>query len=138
MDDLEEARKSPYHGIWIVILITIAIPLIFFGIFYPIFLAYKSHDGILNLYQAIAFSTLVGLLFQLSCIIAGLWTRPVQVSFSRIHDLIVYFPLVKKAAIQKYKDDVKEDGLVFLIYFILFLIELVLCVTFFTLFFINL
>ena len=110
----EHKRKSPYHGIWIVCIFMIAIPVGLYFLFRVAFVNSHAHQTFeLNeaVARAIAFG--VGLLFHLSLVIAGVFENSLGVVINRIVDFFENCKISFKLACSCYVDHVKEYGLVF-------------------------
>lgn len=115
---------SPYKGFWQCCLILIIVPFIPFGIFYAAFAKFSSFSSEMNLYSALGLGFGVGFLFHLSCVLAGLFKGTFKVVVNRIATFLSDLRTSKKLAIMVYKDDLRENGMVFWPYFFIIISNL--------------
>lgn len=118
-------KKSPYKGIFLLIFLLIIVPVVLSFLFYKILNSFQPYgEKGINLYSAIFLGYGVGFLFQMACVIAGLFKGSFKVVVKRV---VGFFDNVRysfKMAVKLYIDDVKEDGLVFWIMFFIILATL--------------
>ena len=120
----EGKNKSPYSGFWQCCVILLIVPLIIFALIYFAFDRFSSFSNELNIYSSIAIGFGTGFLFQLSCIIAGLFKGMFMVVVHRICTLFSDLRISRKIAIRIYIEDLKENGVVFWGYLLIILITL--------------
>ncbi len=111
-------KKSPYKGIIIVLFFLVIVPILFYFLFYYIIDKYQAFYGDkLNKFASLFLGFGVGFIFQLSCIIGGLFKGCFIVVIKRI---IGFFDNVRysfKMAVKLYFDDIRENGIVFWLMF---------------------
>ena len=112
-------KQSPYHGVIQTCLLLISVPLILFLIIYLIFDKYQNLPQTTNLYGAMGIGFGVGVLFHISCVIAGLFKGLFAIVVRRFAEFFDNLSISFKFAIKLYYEDLKENGMVFWIYFII-------------------
>ena len=117
----ENGRKvSPYKGVWLVTFLLIIVPIIFYIIIRLIMFKFQpSLEKDIKEFSSLAVGFGLGFVFHLACIIAGLFKGTIVVIIKRIKEFFETLNISFKLAIKSYFDNVKEDGLVFYIYFII-------------------
>lgn len=110
-------NKSPYRGMWAVIIALIIFPVFCWFILDAALARCIPHTPEINAATAQAVGFGLGTLFHLSCMVAGTLTEPFLAVKNRIKEffenLIVSFPF----ALKYYIYSIKTDGIVFWIYF---------------------
>lgn len=106
---------SPYHGVWAQLLVLILVPLGFFALVYAGFSFYQPQYGRLNLLSAKAFGCGLGVLFHLSCAVVGVFTPGWRAVKYRIREFFENLVISFGYAIESYWEDMKTDGVVFLL-----------------------
>ena len=112
-------NKSPYYGVLLSSIMLIAAPIIMYFFFYGVLLK----DPCLN-NQEVVFSSLffgcgVGWIFQFTCILSGLFKGTFKVVIERIRELFENLTISFKFAMKHYWENIKAEGIVFWIYFII-------------------
>lgn len=107
-------NKSPYHGVWLSIVLMILPSPILTLMLYAVLLTFQSHlSAELNLAAATALGFGVGSVYDLGCVITGALEEPFKVVKKRVSeffaDLEVSFPLAAKW----WWNDVKTNGVAF-------------------------
>ncbi len=107
-------NKSPYHGVWLSIILMILPSPILTLMLYAVLLTFQSHlSAELNLAAATALGFGVGSVYDLGCMITGALAEPFGVVKKRVQeffaDLEVSFPLAAKW----WWKDVKTNGVAF-------------------------
>lgn len=120
----EGKNKSPYSGFWQCCVILLVVPLIIFALLYFAFDRFSRFSDELDLYSSIAIGFGAGFLFQLSCVIAGLFKGLFTVVVHRICTFFSDLRISRKVAIRIYIEDLKENGIVFWVYLFIILITL--------------
>ena len=106
---------SPYHGVWAQLLVLILVPLGFFALVHVGFSFYQPHYGKLNLLSAKAIGCGLGVLFHLSCAIVGVFTPGWRAVKYRIREFFENLVIGLGYSIESYWEDMKSDGVVFLL-----------------------
>ena len=117
----DNKKKSPYKGLFIQIFFYIVVPTLSFILFHWAINEYqteftKEH----NLLSAVILSLIIGFLFTASTFIAGVAKQPFKVTKNRMAEFVANSKLSVGFAIKNYFYDIKENGIVFLIYFSIF------------------
>ena len=112
-------EKSPYHGVLLSSIILIIVPIAIYLLFNYYITKYQKFEEEFNAYSAVVLGFGVGFIFQFSCVIAGLTKGTLSVVLSRIGELFSNLSISPRFALKCYIADIKENGIVFWIYFII-------------------
>ena len=112
-------EQSPYHGIVVSSILLIGVPSLIFVFVYHLLSNYQNFERDFNLYSALVIGYGLGLLFQLSCIVAGLGKGTFSIVVRRVVEFFSNLTISVKFALKCYFVDIKENGFVFWIYFII-------------------
>lgn len=113
--DAEYKKQSPYRGLWVILLMLICVPLMFFGVLYAALEFHQPYQTALNLASAKTIGFGLGAVFHLSCAVAGVFTTPLKAIFYRIGEFFENLVVSPSFAFESYWEDMKNDGVVFLI-----------------------
>lgn len=109
-------KKNPYQGIWVVALFLIAVPV---GIFFwtrGIITRYTPQEGrALIAAEATVFAGLIGSLFSLFFVLKGGLRMYFLVTAARTADFFSNVGISFRCACRWWREDVRENGLAFLI-----------------------
>ena len=122
--DFEGKNKSPYKGVLLTSILLLTIPLVF-SFFIDLFMDSKT---LINRYTIFVFGFGFGILFQLSCVIAGIMKDAFAVVKARIYSFFEDVQISVKYAFEAYLDDIKVNGIVFWIYLSIMILTVVLFV----------
>ena len=122
--DFEGKNKSPYKGVLLTSILLLTIPLVF-SFFIDLFMDSKT---LINRYTIFVFGFGFGILFQLSCIIAGIMKDAFAAVKARIYSFFEDVQISVKYAFEAYLDDIKVNGIVFWIYLSIMILTVVLFV----------
>ncbi len=115
--EVEETRKSPYHGMWVIASLLVAVPAAIFGIIFTVCNSEViGRGGEEALSTAAFFSGLIGVLFDLMLLISGVFAPSFQVTKTRLKDFFADLSIGPKLAFKFYFSSMATDGVVFLIY----------------------
>ena len=117
MDD--NKSYSPYHGCWVIFLLLIGVPVVFYAVVYAAVYAYEPHFSRLNQVSAQCIGCGLGTVFHLSCIIAGTLRDPFRALCSRVKEFFANLPCGLPFALQCYREDLRQDGALFVPYAII-------------------
>lgn len=124
----DNKQRSPYKGILVQVFFTVLIPLVLLVLFYFVINKYQgNYEREQNTLTAIALATGIGTLFNCSCIIAGIVTPSYLVFKNRVLEFFENTKLSFSFAVKSYFYDMKENGVVFLIYFLMYFLEALIC-----------
>ena len=116
----EHKNKIWYKGVFIISFLILVIPLIFSLIFYFTSINMKINQSLeLTKNTSKFLGCCCGLLFDGTCIISGLFKGTLKVVFNRIKEFFLDLRVSFKFAISNYWFDLKENGFMFWILFIL-------------------
>ena len=117
----ENGRKvSPYKGVLLISFLLIIVPIIFYLITRLVIFKFQSSlSNDIKEFSSLALGLGLGFVFHLACIISGLFKGTLKVIFKRIKEFFETLNISFKLAIKSYVDNIKEDGLVFWIYFVI-------------------
>ena len=107
-------KKNPYKGILITCLLLIVVPIGLYFLFKKVIFIYQGDfDSRLNHASAMSAGFGVGFLFQMSCVICGLFRGSFSVVVKRVFNFFADLTISFKYAIRMYWDDIVENGVVF-------------------------
>ena len=112
-------EKSPYHGVFLSSLMLVSVPTLLFILFHYLISKYQHFEQDFNTYSAMVIGFGVGFIFQFSCVFAGLTKGTLSVVVRRVAEFFSNLTVSPKFAFKCYIADVKENGIVFWIYFII-------------------
>lgn len=125
----EEKNVSPYRGVILSTIILIVVPILFYILFdFVLKECQTKFSEEMNHYTAIFFGFLCGFLFQMTCVITGLLTKSFLVVINRVKSFFEDLRISFKMAIKFYWHDIKENGIVFWIHFIVILFTLIMTI----------
>ncbi len=107
--------RSPYYGLWIVLLVMIGIPLLFYAFFCEMFDLFPIGPRALNEPSARAFGFGVGTVVHLGCFIGGVFAEPVRAVKKRMAAFFGNLKVSLRFAFKCYFEDIKSDGAVLFI-----------------------
>lgn len=112
------SSKSPYHGLWIALLILMVFPIVMSFIFYLVIDKWQFREtDTLNIWTGIFFGYLCGSAYLTITIICGLYKGSFKNMILRVVHFIKNWKTSFKLAWILYKDEVREQGLVFWVIF---------------------
>lgn len=114
MDD--NKKYSPYHGCWVVFLLLIGVPLALYAVVAAAISFYQPQFARLNPASARCIGCLLGSVYHLSCIVAGLLRDPWRALRYRVKEFFANLPCGLPFAFQCYWEDMKSDGALFVPY----------------------
>ncbi len=107
-------KKSPYHGMWVILSMLIVVPILFCLIIWACAQKFQSHfPEQLNKVSALAIGCGAGSLFHLLCVISGCMTGGYNAMKTRLSNYRDNLQITKQYAKDMYKMDLKEYGVVF-------------------------
>ena len=110
-------KKNPYKGIIIICILLIAVPIGLYFLFKKVIFTNQGQYSYLNNASAICLGFGVGFIFQMSCVIGGLFKGSFSVVVKRVFNFFADMTISFKYAIRMYWDDIVENGVVFWIIF---------------------
>lgn len=114
----ENKRKSPYHGVFIAIIFMIVVPVVCYVVFRALLFHNQTHIAKdINESSAKALGFGIGVLFHLSCIIAGVLEPSFKIVIRRVGEFFENLKFSFKLACNCYADDVRENGVAFWLMF---------------------
>ena len=117
--EYEGKNKSPYYGVWQSALLMIAAPVAMYFFFKIPFVTYSKMSKEEIHYCSLAFGCGVAFLFQFSCVIAGLFKGTLKVVINRLKEFFGNLSISVKFAYKYYFENIKEEGVVFWIFFVI-------------------
>lgn len=112
-------EKSPYHGVLINCIFLSGVPTFFYLLVRSVIMKYQDFEYDFNNYSSMVIGFGAGFLFQISCVVAGLTKGTFSVVVRRVANLFEDLSVSFRFAIKFYISDIKENGIVFWIYFLL-------------------
>ena len=117
--DHEHKNQSPYRGMWAICTVMIVAPIVVYIVFHFLFVECRANSPELNLASARFLASGFGVLFHLSCAVAGAFKEPFAVVRNRVADFFGNLTVSLRFALKYYWEDMKLEGVAFLIYFII-------------------
>ena len=115
----EGKTRSPYKGVFGSSLILTVVPILLFLFVLAVVKKFTNQP----LSMDVNFSLMVGLgcgfLFQLTCVLSGLMKGTFKVVINRVKNFFSNLTINFKFALKYYWDDIKSEGVVFWIYFLI-------------------
>ena len=124
--EFQGKEQNQYKGILVQIIILILIPLLVFGLLYLLFTKWTDYSKNEVLAMSMAFGFGIGTLFFLSCAIAGLFKGTFIVIINRIREFFGNLKISFKFALRYYKENIIEYGVLFWIYLVIFIVNVLL------------
>lgn len=107
---------SPYHGIWVTILMLTGVPILLTLLVLVVLETAQPAFAQLNPPTALCLGFGMGSLYHMSCIITGLLREPFRAVTFRISEFFQNLSCSPGFAFHEYWEDIKSDGVVFIIY----------------------
>jgi hypothetical protein len=117
--DENEREKSPYHGVWMLSLIMIGVPLILYLVFVPVFRTQGLVYPELVTLSARVLSGAVGVMVHFVFLITGVFRESMAVVRARLDEFFDDLKLDVGFAFKDYWYNIKVGGVAFLIYFVI-------------------
>lgn len=117
--EYEGKNTKPYKGIIGSSLILICVPIFITFFLFLVFEKYSKIPSNVNMDFAIMIGCGAGLLFQLSTALCGLFKGTFKVVVNRVKTFFSNLSINFKFAITYYWDDIKTEGVVFWIFFLI-------------------
>lgn len=117
--EYEGKTRSPYKGVLGSSLILISVPVLLFLIVFLIVSKFSNQSSEVDLNFSLMIGVGCGFLFQLSCIIAGLTKGTFKVVTNRVKNFFSNLTINFKFANKYYWEDIRSEGIVFWIYFLI-------------------
>ena len=112
----EYKRQSPYRGFWIIMLLLILPPIICWGLVDSLLAEYSRWLDALDAATAQALGCGLGFLFHMICIFCGVLTDGWQALKYRIGEFCENLTVGVGYAFSSYWEDMRTDGVTFIIY----------------------
>ena len=112
-------NKSPYYGVFLSSLLLIIVPILSFLLFFSIMNRYPDLNDQEVIYTSLFFGCGVAWIFQCSCVLAGLLKGTFKVVIDRLKEFFGNLSISIKFAFKYYWENIKSEGVVFWIYFII-------------------
>ena len=125
----ESKEYSPYHGVLVHLAILILVPVGFVALLYVCLNCFQPRYGNLNWLTAKAIGCGAGALFHLSCAIVGVFTPGWRAVRYRIREFFENLVVSVGYAFESYWEDMKSDGVVFLLQMPIVAVNLYIAVT---------
>ena len=122
----EGKNQRPYKGVLLSSLILIGVPALLFLIVFLVVKKYGHMAKDITLYFSMMIGIGCGLLFQVSCVLCGLLKGTFKVVVNRVKNFFSNLSVNFKFAFKYYIEDIKTDGVVFWIFFLIISVMLLL------------
>lgn len=110
-------RKPIYYGVAGSLFLFTLFPTFVTLIFWSAFSRWSRLSDEKVLFVSLAFGCLVAFLFELCCVLDGLLQGSLKVVFARMIEFFSNLSISFKFAVKSYFNNIKEEGMVFWIYF---------------------
>ena len=124
----ENKRQSPYRGFWITMILLILPPLLCYGLVDAILDKFSTWPEPLDTATARALGCGLGFLFHMICVLSGVLTDGWEAVKYRIGEFCENLIIGAGYAFRTYWEDMWTDGVTFLIYGSVILINTVIAV----------
>ncbi len=120
----EHKNQSPYHGIFVTCLVLIAVPIVFYLLVRGAIFTYQTQfSDEMNNAASRFFGFGLGMLFHISCLIAGILAKPFSAVVFRVKEFFSDLKISPKIAFACYWYNVKERGVAFWILFAVIIVN---------------
>ena len=122
-------KQKLYHGIAIPFICMLVVPtIIYFLLYFPI-KAFSKLPDIVIVYMCLGFTGIVGILFDMICIVNGFIHDQFVAFCMRVSNFFANVKIFKKKAYEWYWDDFKENaGIMIWLFLLIFLATVFVCV----------
>ena len=117
--EYEGKEQSPYKGVLGSSIFLIVIPTLLFLLVFGVINKFSNRPRVENINASLMFGVGCGFIFQLSCILMGLFKGTFKVVINRVKNFFSNLTINFKFAITYYWEDIKSEGIVFWIYFLI-------------------
>ncbi len=117
--EYEGKTKSPYKGVFGSALLLAIVPVILYFLVFLVVSKFKNQAKEITVNFSLMIGVGSGLLFQLTCILSGLIKGTFKVVVNRVKNFFSNLSINFKFAIKYYWEDIKSEGVVFWIYFLI-------------------
>ena len=125
--------KRIYHGIIIPFIVMIVLQVGLYFLFYYAIKQFSKQPDFVIANISLGFAGLIGVLFEIICVIHGFIYDPFVAFLKRVGNLFANFKIFKKKALAWYWDDFKENGgIIIWVFLLIFLATLFVCIFGFT------
>lgn len=119
----EHKRQSPYRGMWVVLLLLIVPPLLCYGVVSGVLERFSRSSAALDAATAKALGCGMGTLFHMICILSGVLTAGWEALKYRIREFFENLIVGPGYAFSTYWEDMCNDGVTFIIYISIILVN---------------
>ena len=119
----EHKRQSPYRGMWVVLLLLIVPPLLCYGVVNGVLERFSRSSDALDAATAKALGCGMGSLFHMICILSGVLTAGWEALKYRIREFFENLIVGPGYALSTYWEDMRNDGVTFIIYMTIILVN---------------
>ncbi|MBQ8554354.1 MAG: hypothetical protein IJ438_00640 [Clostridia bacterium] len=124
----ENKKQPPYKGFAILCIMLVSVPAVLYAVTLAVLQTYQPSSNGLDEATARAIGLGLGMLFHLSCWVAGAFRDSFAVVKFRVSEFFENIAGGLGFALVCYWDDIKSDGVVFLACFLIMATNAVLCV----------
>ncbi len=117
---MDSKSKSPYHGIFFHLLVMVLPSILLVWLFYEVIMNYQGIFGLeFNWASSKILGCGVGMLFHLVVLIQGGFKKSFMAVVNRLKEFFSFITISPSLAFKLYWEDIKTNGVVFWIYFII-------------------
>ncbi len=124
----EGKQHSPYRGVPVIAFLMVVFPIVFTVIFYLCIKRFQNFSDELNWASARALGLGMGCILYLACAVSGVYREPFSAMVDRLKDFFGNLSVSFRLACKIYWEDVKSEGVVFLIYAVIIIAAIILAV----------
>lgn len=125
----EYKRQSPYRGFWVIMLFLILVPLGLYSLVNAVLEEYSPYSAALDSATARALGCGFGFLFHMICMLSGVLTAGWEALKYRLREFFENLIVGVGYAISSYWEDMRNDGVTFIIYMSVILANLAIMVS---------
>ena len=120
----EYKKQSPYRGFGVILFFLIVVPLGLFSIVKAVLDEYSTYSPALDLATAKALGCGFGFLFHMVCVLSGVLENGWEAVKYRLREFAENLIVGPVYAFRTYLEDMRDDGVTFIIYLTVILINL--------------
>lgn len=124
----EHKRQSPYRGMWVILIMMIVPPILCYAIVSGVLAEFSKSSEALDLATAKALGCGFGFLFHMICVLSGVLTAGWEALKYRIREFFENLIVGVGYAFSTYWEDMRTDGVTFIIYLSIILVNMAVMV----------
>lgn len=119
----EYKHQSPYRGCWVILLFLILVPAGLYALVNAVLMEYSPYSDALDAATAKALGCGFGFLFHVICMLSGVLTAGWEAVKYRLGEFAENLIVGFRYAVASYWEDICTDGVTFIMYFSIILVN---------------